>query len=643
MLFADLNPLAKNANSIIAIILIALMLVILSYRLFIFICSLFYSLSIHINMQSVEFKNIVLFFTLLLLFFAASKADASAWKLAKNFWTEEDEKLYEHFVESLCDSKYSNLNKFIRDPKANPLYGEDDKTFDLKPDCADLPYLVRAYVAYKLRLPFNFTSAIRGKGGDQRYSKENRPTAFKNQSQYKSAQSLFYNVLLINSGYFRIPADSDLSDHYPVKITKKSIVPGTIYYDPNGHVALVGKVAENGRIRMIDAHPDKTISKPWFGTKFNKGSKDNGGGFKRWRPIRALSDDQIVTTKNHNIYDYSNTDQYKKSYAVKGRKNLNYHEYVRESLSDNRKSDPLKEFAFMMQELYEDIVYRSVAVELAVKRGISKMPHPGALPYNIYGTDGIWEEYSTPSRDARLKVAFQEFYYNTQVIISNIAKTNYEQARKVAWAMVAQYDDLSSHYAIYYQNSLGKQVLLSFDEVLKRLFALSFDPYHSVELRWGARGEELQSARDDETKLRFYNLEQRLRNNTERVYGRSTPLSFGPDAPPEVNIRNWLVAFVKGEALPVEPAVQQVVVQRANSAPIEPAVVSLPAKQGAEPGFIPMQAPEPVVAPVQLELPGSELPETKTLVASFEKQESWISAIEELARAIRDVSNYSRE
>ena len=592
-------------------------------------------------MQSVEFKNIVLFFTLLLLFFAASKADASAWKLAKNFWTEEDEKLYEHFVESLCDSKYSNLNKFIRDPKANPLYGEDDKTFDLKPDCADLPYLVRAYVAYKLRLPFNFTSAIRGKGGDQRYSKENRPTAFKNQSQYKSAQSLFYNVLLINSGYFRIPADSDLSDHYPVKITKKSIVPGTIYYDPNGHVALVGKVAENGRIRMIDAHPDKTISKPWFGTKFNKGSKDNGGGFKRWRPIRALSDDQIVTTKNHNIYDYSNTDQYKKSYGQR-KKNLNYHEYVRESLSDNRKSDPLKEFAFMMQELYEDIVYRSVAVELAVK-GNKQDAAPGALPYNIYGTDGIWEEYSTPSRDARLKVAFQEFYYNTQVIISNISKTNYEQARKVAWAMVAQYDDLSSHYDIYYQNSLGKQVLLSFDEVLKRLFALSFDPYHSVELRWGARGEELQSARDDETKLRFYNLEQRLRNNTERVYGRSTPLSFGPDAPPEVNIRNWLVAFVKGEALPVEPAVQQVVVQRANSAPIEPAVVSLPAKQGAEPGFIPMQAPEAVVAPVQLELPGSELPETKTLVASFEKQESWISAIEELARAIRDVSNYSRE
>ncbi|MDD3491347.1 MAG: hypothetical protein PHR62_15840, partial [Paludibacter sp.] len=524
-------------------------------------------------MRSIKYINYILIFSVFFFLFACSKANATAWKLAKTIWTEDDEKLYEHFVESLCDSKYSDLNKFIRDPRANPLYGEDDKTFDLKPDCADLPYLIRAYVAYKLRLPFNFTSAISGKGGDQRYSSGNRPTAFKNQNSFKSAQSLFYNVLLINSGYFRMSVDSDLSDHYPVKITKKTIVPGTIYYDPDGHVALVGKVAENGRIRMIDAHPDKTISKPWFGTKFNKGSKDNGGGFKRWRPVRALFDGQIVTTKNHNIYDYSNSDQYKKTYALKGRKNMSYHEYVRSSLSETQRNDPFKEFAYMMQELYEDIVYRSVAVELAIKRGISKMPHPGALPYNIYGTDGIWEEYSTPSRDARLKVAFQDFYHNTRVMISNIAKTNYEQARKVAWAMVAQYDDLSAQYAIYYLNSAGKQVLLTFDDVLNRLFALSFDPYHSAELRWGARGEELQSARDDETKFRFYNLEQRLRNNTERVYGMATPLSFGSDWPPEVNVRNWLVAFVRVEAGPVlyeeEPVAQMPVYVRAPE-PVAP-------------------------------------------------------------------------
>ena len=33
---------------------------------------------------------------------------------------------------------------------------------------------------------------------------------------------------------------------------------------------------------------------------------------------------------------------------------------------------------------------------------------PERLPVNIYGTEGDWEDYSTPSRDARLKTAFKE-------------------------------------------------------------------------------------------------------------------------------------------------------------------------------------------------------------------------------------------
>ena len=40
--------------------------------------------------------------------------------------------------------------------------------------------------------------------------------------------------------------------------------------------------------------------------------------------------------------------------------------------------------------------------------------HCDRLPRNIYGTNGDWETYSTPSRDARLKTAFKESRDNAQ-------------------------------------------------------------------------------------------------------------------------------------------------------------------------------------------------------------------------------------
>ncbi len=481
----------------------------------------------------------------------SAMAEASAWKLSRNFWSEEDEKAYSNFVVALGRSKYSNLNRFIKDPKANPLYGEEDKKFNLSPDCADLPYLIRAYVAYKLRVPFSYTASIASRGRDQRYGKGNRPTSFKDQDYFKTPQQVFNQVVLVNSGYFRTAAEIEDSDFYPVKITRKSIIPGTIYYDPDGHIAIVYEVEDTGRVRVLDAHPDRSISKPWFGAKFTRGSKDNGGGFKRWRPIRYTSDGKMVRTRNHNLADYSAEDQYHRSFSIKGRKGVGYHEYVRLSLCDDaRKNDPVSEFAFMMKDLHEDISYRAVAVNLSIEKGINKRSHPGALPWNIYGTDGIWEEFSTPSRDARLKVAFREFYDRTRQMIieaeQNHAAGGQAYARQLATAFLQQYQVLNQQLSVSYVNTAGKRILLSFDDVSNRLFDMSFDPYHSIEFRWGAKGEELASSPDDQTKRRFYQLENRLRNQLERVYNQPTPLSMGPESPPAIDVCGWLAGYLKG-------------------------------------------------------------------------------------------------
>lgn len=478
--------------------------------------------------------------------------EAAAWVLSGTRWTEKDEKIYQQFVAAMGHSKYGNLNRFIRDPQANPLFGEEDKKFNLSPDCADLPYLLRAYVAYKLRLPFSYVSAISSKGGDQRYSSGNKPTGFRDQDHFSTPQQLFNQVTLVNSGYYRMATEIQNGDTYPVKIDPNSIVPGTIYYDPNGHVAVVFEVTPEGRIRFIDAHPDRSISRPWYGSKFERGSAGKGGGFRNWRPIWYSSTGQTNRLENVNIPFFSATDQYQKSFQAFGRAGLEYHDYVRLKLSrKGGKVNPVADFRQLLVEIHEDLFYRVEAVDICLRHGIHRKAHPGNLPWNIFGTDGEWETYSTPSRDARLKVAFLDLLRQTQGMIAMAERRdpNLEFSgtpSDLAGELIRIYDLHSPVLGITYQNSRGTPIRLSFNDVLKRLFRLSFDPYHAPELRWGAEGAEAASSPDGEVKQRLYERERRLRHQLERVYNTPTPLALGPENPPDIDVRSWLASYLRG-------------------------------------------------------------------------------------------------
>jgi hypothetical protein len=58
------------------------------------------------------------------------------------------------------------------------------------------------------------------------------------------------------------------TDLYPTRIDRKSIKPGSVLYDPNGHVAVVYEVEDDGRILFIDAHPDNSLTRGTYGRKF---------------------------------------------------------------------------------------------------------------------------------------------------------------------------------------------------------------------------------------------------------------------------------------------------------------------------------------------------------------------------------------
>ena len=94
---------------------------------------------------------------------------------------------------------------------------------------------------------------------------------------------------------------------------------------------------------------------------------------------------------------------------------MDYYDYVRAKLAGGKLSfDPLQEVADMVQSNCADLSYRADAVTVALAAGLQNQAEPERLPVNIYGTEGDWEDYSTPSRDARLKTAFKELRDNAE-------------------------------------------------------------------------------------------------------------------------------------------------------------------------------------------------------------------------------------
>ncbi len=175
-----------------------------------------------------------------------------------------------------------------------------------------------------------------------------------------------------------------------------------------------------------------------------------------------------------------------------------------------------------MGTLCNDLHDRAQYVDLDIKDGISVKPHPSRLPDNIYGSANLeWETYSTPSRDARIKAAFVQFYKDLAEMIDMWVKRD----PRIVYDGNFLKDDLAKAYAeqseactITYLSSAKHPVPMTFDDIVHRLYTLSFDPYHCVELRWGAAGDERASCTDGKAKQRWYDAEQRLRDSSDRTY-----------------------------------------------------------------------------------------------------------------------------
>ncbi len=468
----------------------------------------------------------------------------------------------------VAERRCGRLDRCLRDPSVNTLYDaatEGRLTLDV--DCGDLPYMLRAYFAFKRRLPFGYVEYVNGSGSDPRYMLRVRPIQWRMWNDYRSPRSILRHLSeAVHSGMYRIEPEQQEGDFYPISISRGSVRPGTTYYDPNGHVLVVTEVRDDGTIFLIDGHPDGSLTWKRFGEAFELGPKILWGGFKNWR-WQTWDGAHLARVPNTALRDFDGAQQWNHQLWVEGiprtewlrppedmpRNSIApgmFHLWVRRTLSNpNVARDPVRDFREQISSLCRDVLDRVDAVNVALGVRIHQQSHPAGLPFNIYGTNGDWELYSTPSRDARLKASVREIYQGLATIP---ADSPLRPQLVTAWS-----EERAREGCRYtYTTSASTTVTLTIDTVLDRLFTLSFDPYHCPELRWGAppSSSELSTCADNADKLGWYRAEQRLRNQIDRHYGVATPLEMGPEHTPEVDFRRLLgVASTAPPATPAAP------------------------------------------------------------------------------------------
>jgi hypothetical protein len=344
-------------------------------------------------------------------------------------------------------------------------------------------------------------------------------------------------------------------------------------------LATVWKVERNGRIHYLDAHPDYSVTRGYYDVRFVRSSPGMGAGFKNWRPqmlqgAKRQADGSykggtIMLAGNKDIADYS-VEQFfgngprpaedrlwnSGSFTLNGEV-LAYYDYVRGQLAGGTLLyDPVREVADMVESNCADLQYRIQAVDLAIEAGLNKHSEPDRLPPNIYGTEGDWEMYSTPSRDARLKTAFKELYDASKRFVWMAQHKDPKLAYKgqnLPADLLAAYDAHAALCVVTYTRSNGTKISFGYEEARRRLFDMSFDPYQCPERRWGAKTVyELATCPDGANKAAWYEAEKNLRNQIDRTY--DARMDFGLDElktpgpgkgvpnPPETDLRSWLAA-----------------------------------------------------------------------------------------------------
>jgi hypothetical protein len=436
------------------------------------------------------------------------------WKTLKG-WDSGMETIYSAWVNALfqgCDEQasWSSLHEVTQNKDRNFLYnylslGEDDPASKasviMEPDCADNPFFLRAYFAWKLGLPFGYHICDRGWVG--RSPKPGQWVTNENSSS-KSNPVLAFNSFLrnmmngVHSGTARTGLDSETADYYPVSLSREALRPGTVYADPYGHtLILVSWLPQTddhpGLLLAVDAQPDNTIAikRFWKGNfLFNTSEVVGEPGFKAFRPI-IFEDGKLSLLQNEALTASAGY----APYSLKQRKmEIEDFYLAMERLINPEPLDPEEALEDLIRALHEQLLVR---VKSVANGEAYLQAHPGTvipMPSSANGVflaGGPWEDFSTPNRDLRLLIAMDAVLGFPDRVARSPQDFKVSRSRApedIKSSLQSLLEKKVSELKITYTRSDGSSRELTVREILQRrdAFEMAYNPNDCIEIRWGA-------------------------------------------------------------------------------------------------------------------------------------------------------------
>ncbi len=471
---------------------------------------------------------------------AEVQVEGDAGNRGNGEWDLATQALYAAWIEHLFDAppeqtlSFPSLEPILRDSQRNFLYDYlnkgEDRQLPVAPDCADLPYVLRAYFAWKLGLPVSSRACSRGSTSsaprcgppeiDQTFVRTAAPTS----AFLKVSRRIMDRV---TSGGGRAALRDDATDFYPVPLERSALWPGTVFADPYGHTLVLVKWVpqtekRSGLLLAVDAQPDNSVSRKrfWEGTFLFATTPSAGPGFKAYRPpVSGGSKGGWHPLSNNALTDRSGMPPY--STEQEGLASGDFYARM-EGLINPHGLDPDAAYAATLDALMEQLEARVRSVD---NGEVYMHAHPATvvpMPRGpaIFETAGLWEDYATPSRDMRLLIAMKVLAELPERIRRH--PELYVLRGESAPAAAARVEQLHAQRIrerfITYARSDGSPWRLSLAEIYQRTpgLEIAYNPNDCVEWRWGAAPD----TSDYETCRRWSPAEQRERMEEYRLWFR---------------------------------------------------------------------------------------------------------------------------
>ncbi|MCK9412479.1 MAG: hypothetical protein M0Q53_09280 [Prolixibacteraceae bacterium] len=444
----------------------------------------------------------------------AQSSGQGVWKSEKG-WDATYEELYSAWVNALfydADERASwkALDEVTQNRDRNFLYNHlslnEDNIGDknrvlMQPDCADNPFYLRAYFAWKLGLPFGYHECDRGYlGKAPRTGRLVTNETGLSGSNPTRKFNMFVRMVMngVHSGTARTALSDENSDYYPVPLTASALRPGVVFADPYGHtLILVRRVSQTsdtpGVLLSVDAQPDGTvgIKRFWKGNfLFNTHEVVGEPGFKAFRPI-VFNDGKASLMSNKGI----SANQALLPFSMQQKSmesGVFYH--TMERIINPKPLDPEAALLDLIQALNEQLIVRITSVA----NGEAYMKsHPGEVigmpgsPAGVFQAGGQWEDFSTPNRDLRLLIAMDALLDFPDKVFRSpddykfpMLKSPEQVKRSLEELLTRKLSELS----ITYIRTNGTEQKLTMGEILKRrdAFEMAYNPNDGIEIRWGA-------------------------------------------------------------------------------------------------------------------------------------------------------------